>query len=140
MSAARCAGSSRSRRAHAPTPDNPHHPRAITADRVAYTGTHDNDTTAGWFAALDAASAAEVRAALGEGAIEDAALRAAVASPAIAAFAPAQDLLGLGSEARLNTPGRPEGNWTWRMSDGQLRGLRARAGHWRELLRGAGRA
>jgi len=121
------------------TPDNPHHPAAITPDRVAYTGTHDNDTTTGWFDALDAPDAGAVRAQLGEGPVADRALEAVVTSPAIAAFAPAQDLLRLGSEARLNTPGRAEGNWTWRMTGGQLRALRGRAGEWRALLRSAGR-
>ena len=123
-----------------PTPDNPHHPAAITADRVAYTGTHDNDTTPGWFASLDTPTTEAVRAVLGKGAIEERALRAVIDSPAIAAFAPAQDLLGLGSEARLNTPGQPEGNWSWRMSADQLRELRTRATHWHALLRAAGRA
>ena len=121
------------------TADNPHHPDTITPDRVAYTGTHDNDTTEGWFGGLDAATAEAVRASLGEGPIADRALVAAVNSPAIAAFAPAQDLLGLGSEARLNTPGRPEGNWTWRMTSAQLAALRARSGEWRGMLRAAGR-
>lgn len=123
-----------------PTPDNPHHPDAITTDRVAYTGTHDNDTTVGWFAGLDAPTAASVRTAFGEGPIHQMALQAALRSPAVAAFTPAQDLLGLGSEARLNTPGQPEGNWTWRMSDEQLQSLRAQKAQWSALLRATGRA
>lgn len=121
------------------TADNPHHPDTITVDRVAYTGTHDNDTTVGWFSALDRPTETAVRNALGQGAIEECALRAVINAPAIAAFAPAQDLLGLGSEARLNTPGQPEGNWTWRMSDAQLRNLRLRSHEWLALLRAAGR-
>lgn len=122
-----------------PTPDNPHHPSAITADRIAYTGTHDNDTTAGWFAGLAADLAAEVREALGEGPVARAAWRAVLASPAIGAFAPAQDLLELGSEARLNTPGTATGNWTWRLTDDQLRSLGSRAGGFRQEIGEAGR-
>jgi len=121
------------------TDDNPHHPSAITADRLAYTGTHDNDTTEGWFAGLDAPTAAEARAAIGEGPVARAAWRTVLASPAIGAFAPAQDLLGLGSEARLNTPGTATGNWTWRMTEAQLAGLEARAAELRREIAEAGR-
>lgn len=116
------------------TEDNPHHPEAITADRVAYTGTHDNDTTEGWFAGLPPEAAAEARAAIGEGRPSEAVWRAVLASPAIAAFAPAQDLLGLGSEARLNTPGVAQGNWTWRMTRGQLEELGGSAAERRRMV------
>jgi 4-alpha-glucanotransferase len=121
------------------TEDNPHHPATITPDRVVYTGTHDNDTTAGWFAGLAPEVAREARASLGEGDIAPAAWRVALASPAIAAFAPAQDLLGLGSEARLNTPGVAQGNWTWRMTAGQLERLRAGAEGMRRQVEATGR-
>jgi 4-alpha-glucanotransferase len=121
------------------TEDNPHHPEAITSDRVAYTGTHDNDTTAGWFAGLSPEAAREARSALGEGPVADAAWRAVLASPAIAAFAPAQDLLGLGSEARLNTPGVAQGNWRWRMTEAQLGVLRETTEGTRRLVAEAGR-
>jgi len=72
---------------------------------VIYTGTHDNDTTAGW--AGDAAAAWRF-------------IELAYASPAALAIVPGQDVLALGSEARMNTPGREEGNWTWRLRRGQL--------------------
>lgn len=121
------------------TEDNPHHPTTLAADRVAYTGTHDNDTTEGWFAGLSHELAQEVRSALGEGTISAAAWRTILASPAIAAFAPTQDLLGLGSEARLNTPGVPQGNWTWRMTEGQLERLREGADGMRRQVEEAGR-
>lgn len=121
------------------TGDNPHHPEAITPDRVAYTGTHDNDTTEGWFAGLEPEVAREARAALGEGNPSEAAWRAVLASPAIAAFAPAQDLLGLGSEARLNTPGVAQGNWAWRMTRVQLEELGASAEGRRRMIAEAGR-
>jgi 4-alpha-glucanotransferase len=60
---------------------------------------------------------------------------AALASPGIAAFIPVQDLLGLGAEARFNTPGNPQGNWAWRMSDLQLTTLAATAGVWKQRLK-----
>jgi 4-alpha-glucanotransferase len=84
---------------------------------VAYTGTHDNDTTVGWWGALDDAGRARVRAYLGDPAdgIHWAMIRAALGSPAALALVPAQDVLGLGSEARMNTPSRPDANWTWRL-------------------------
>lgn len=121
------------------TEDNPHHPSAIGPDRVAYTGTHDNDTTEGWFAGLGAEAAAEFRSAVGEGPAASAAWRAVLGSPAVAAFAPAQDLLGLGGEARLNRPGVAQGNWTWRMTGPQLDRLRAASGTQSRMAREAGR-
>ena len=102
----------------------PHHyPR----NRVVYTGTHDNDTTVGWWTSSGAGDstrgADEVREerqhALAyldaEGReIHWAFIRAAFASVADTAVVPLQDVLGLGSEARMNLPGRARGNWRWR--------------------------
>jgi len=122
------------------TKDNPHHPSTITEDRVAYTGTHDNDTMISWFNQLTAEEQASVRSTLGGGPIAAEAFKAVVNSPAIAAFAPAQDLLRLGSEARLNTPGKADGNWTWRMTPSQLRALSSHASDWKSVLRAAGRS
>ncbi len=90
---------------------------------VAYTGTHDNDTTLGWWQNL--ASDAERRDAeiyLGRDSdgIHWAFIRAVVASPARYCIVPLQDVLGLGSEARMNVPSRPDGNWTWRYEPGAL--------------------
>ena len=121
------------------TKDNPHHPSTITEDRVAYTGTHDNDTMIGWFNQLTPEEQSTVRSTLGEGPIATEALKAVVSSPAIAAFAPAQDLLRLSSEARLNTPGKATGNWTWRMTVSQLAALSSRADDWKSLLRSVNR-
>ncbi len=121
------------------TDDNPHHPEAITADRIAYTGTHDNDTTEGWFAGLEPEVAEEVRAAIGGGPVARAAWKAVLASPAVGAFAPAQDLLGLGGEARLNTPGTATGNWTWRIRDDQLGALETEAAVFRAAIGESGR-
>jgi 4-alpha-glucanotransferase len=99
-----------------------HAPHRLTRDTVVYTGTHDNDTTRGWYAALSRDDRRRARAYLG-GSARDVAwsmIRAAYTSVAQLAVVPAQDLLALGREARLNTPGVPSGNWSWRLLDGQL--------------------
>jgi 4-alpha-glucanotransferase len=102
------------------SPGNPHLAYNYTRDTVAYTGTHDNDTTAGWYASLDAATAARVAHYLGTCASEGphwAAIRTVLASVAVLAVIPLQDVLGLGSEARFNVPGTVTGNWSWRMDE-----------------------
>jgi len=102
----------------------------IAANSVCYTGTHDNDTTRGWFHGSpgDIRDAAEIRrtreAALratqgSVASIHDDMIRLAFSSPANLAIAPMQDYLGLESEARMNTPGTPAGNWRWRLHHGQ---------------------
>jgi 4-alpha-glucanotransferase len=87
------------------------------ADAVVYTGTHDNDTTVGWYASLPATAADLVRRFLGRAdhEVPDAMMRAVLASVARLAVLPAQDLLHLGGEARLNRPGTTTGNWKWRL-------------------------
>ena len=104
--------------------DNPHLPHNYTRDTVAYTGTHDNDTSLGWYRSLDALAARRVDEYLGcDGAhMPGALLRAALASVAVLAVAPLQDLLALGSEARFNTPGTITGNWSWQFAAGALSG------------------
>jgi 4-alpha-glucanotransferase len=89
---------------------------------VVYTGTHDNDTTLGWWASLGARERAFARDYLGPscGDIAWDLLHAGMASVADTFIAPVQDALSLGGEARLNTPGRASGNWGWRLADGQL--------------------
>ncbi len=117
------------------SPDNPHHPDNVTADRVVYTGTHDNDTLRGWLAQASPEEQANLKDFLGD--VPDAAealLDAALATPAICAILPAQDLLGLGTPARFNTPGNPQGNWTWRMADGDLAQLAQTLPAWRARL------
>jgi len=103
-------------------PGNPHRPYLYERASVVYTGTHDNDTTAGWYSHLDAETAARVRLYLGVAAeaVPQALIRTALGSVARLAIVPVQDLLGLGSEARLNTPGTVSGNWTWRLPPGSL--------------------
>ncbi len=105
--------------------DNPYLPANCPEDSVVYTGTHDNDTTAGWWAGLGDRERAQVARVLDEHGIREASpvralVRLALDAPACTALVPAQDLLGLGSEARMNTPGRHDGNWVWRLRRNQL--------------------
>jgi 4-alpha-glucanotransferase len=99
------------------TPPTPHPP-----ENVVYTGTHDNDTTAGWYQKLSGPQREALRKKLGvsDREIVWAMIRAALASPANTAICPAQDLLELGSEARMNLPGTAKGNWGWRLTAGVL--------------------
>jgi 4-alpha-glucanotransferase len=85
---------------------------------VAYTGTHDNDTTLGWYRDLDPQQRHKADTYLGASAetMPYAAIRAVFASVARLAIVPMQDLLALGSSARFNTPGTVSGNWQWRLS------------------------
>jgi len=120
--------------------DNPHHPDNITADRVAYTGTHDNDTLRGWLATASPEEQANLKDFLGEVADVPAALADAIlASPAVCAILPAQDLLGLGADARFNTPGNPQGNWSWRLTDDEFVALAQALPAWRPRLARADR-
>ena len=120
-------------------PRNPYLPANHPERAVVYTGTHDNDTTAGWWASLGAegreAAVREFAAAgvAGE-APHRAMIRLAMGARARVAIVPAQDVLGLGTEARLNTPGTRRGNWRWRLRPGALD---ARLADW---LRGVGAA
>jgi 4-alpha-glucanotransferase len=115
-------------------PGNLHLPHGHEPDAIVYTGTHDNDTTAGWYAALDPATRDLVRRYLGRGDHEvvDAMLRAAFASVGRLAVLPMQDLLQLGSDARLNRPGTVEGNWNWRLHLPSLTG--ELAARYRDLI------
>ncbi len=93
------------------------------AGKVIYTGTHDNDTTVGWFqsgAADHERRNAECYLGRCEDGIHWAFIRAALNSVADLALIPLQDVLGLGSEARMNTPSLDGGNWKWRLTPDQL--------------------
>jgi 4-alpha-glucanotransferase len=84
---------------------------------VVYTGTHDNDTILGWFRASPPDIQAHVLRYLGRTSAADLPwemIRLAWSSIAALAVVPLQDVLGLGSEGRMNLPGQPEGNWLWR--------------------------
>jgi 4-alpha-glucanotransferase len=96
-------------------PENPHLPSRYVPSSVAYTGTHDNDTTKGWFDSLPESARPSVSALFGTD--RDPAARAieiVLQSVANTAIVPMQDWLGLGSIARMNTPGQRDGNWQWR--------------------------
>jgi 4-alpha-glucanotransferase len=96
--------------------DNPHLPRNHRRSAVVYTGTHDNDTTVGWYASQDEATKQRMAAELGLTTVRvpDDLIEAAYASVASLAVIPMQDLLGLDGTARMNLPGSRDGNWRWR--------------------------
>lgn len=87
-----------------------------TANCVCYTGTHDNDTTAGWYRNTNDINKDKVRRYMStdDGGVSWAFIRTCMASIAKYAVFPMQDVLALGSDARMNIPGRSEGNWGWR--------------------------
>lgn len=104
------------------TPENPHRPERHEAQGVAYTGTHDNDTTLGWFRSLDRETRMRVVEATGGPAsgMPWPAIRSVLGSPARLAVVPMQDFLSLDSRHRMNRPGVAAGNWTWRLAPGAL--------------------
>lgn len=109
---------------------NLHLPHNYTNDVVVYTGTHDNDTTVGWFAGLERSTDSESSRSEREFCLKYLQsdgreihwdmMRAAFASVAGTAIIPLQDVLGLGSEARMNLPASTSGNWLWRLKPGAL--------------------
>jgi 4-alpha-glucanotransferase len=119
--------------------DSPHAPHRHVENGVVYTGTHDNDTARGWFAALppeDRRRALEYLG--GDGAeIEWDLIRTTLASVADRAIVPLQDVFSLGSEARMNTPGVGANNWRWRAKSEDF--TAERAGRFRRLVELTGR-
>ena len=102
---------------------NPHHISHYTRNTVAYTGTHDNDTTLGWAEKADAKALAFAEKTLGfSGPSEapEAFIRALFKTQCDTVVIPMQDILGLGGSARMNYPGTTGGNWLWRMKPDQL--------------------
>jgi 4-alpha-glucanotransferase len=101
---------------------NPFLPKHHVRNSVVYTGTHDNDTTVGWWRAASPEERAFARRVLGPSSGDPAwdLITAAMASVADTCIVPVQDVLSLGSEARFNTPGKASGNWTWRLTGEQL--------------------
>ena len=97
-------------------------PASHPQDTVVYTGSHDNDTTAGWLGSLNPAQhqALADRLKAGDRDMVWAMIRAALASPSTTAIVTMQDLLELGSEARMNFPGIATGYWGWRLQQGVL--------------------
>jgi len=99
-------------------PSNPYLPHNHIKNMVVYTGTHDNDTTKGWYTSVSDAERYEMNAYLGTSGDDcvDNLMRAALMSVADTAIIPFQDILRLGNEARMNLPGTAFGNWEWRFS------------------------
>jgi 4-alpha-glucanotransferase len=104
-------------------PDNPYLPHNHVRECVVYTGTHDNDTTVGWFLSLTKKERREVLRYLNSDGRDIAGdmIRAALSSIADKAVIPMQDILRLDSSARMNMPGTSTNNWTWRFSYDPLR-------------------
>jgi 4-alpha-glucanotransferase len=104
-------------------PSNPHLPANHHEHSVAYTGTHDNDTTRSWWDSLSE----DDRAWTGLDPADPAwsLIEAAWSSRAALAITPLQDVLGLGNEARMNLPGTEHGNWQWRYAPDELTSERA---------------
>jgi 4-alpha-glucanotransferase len=108
---------------------NPYLPHNLRRNAVIYTGTHDNDTTVGWYNSREAEEMEAFHAYAGpvEESVHWALIRLAYRTVADLAIVPLQDVLGLGAEARMNTPGKFGDNWTWRFTSGQFEvGLRER--------------
>jgi 4-alpha-glucanotransferase len=108
------------------TASNPFLPHHHTQHAVVYTGTHDNDTTAGWWSGAEPAVQTHMarylttpQQTVDAASATVALMRLALASPARLAVLPVQDVLQLGTEARLNVPGKAEDNWVWRLGPGQ---------------------
>lgn len=123
---------------------NPYLPHNMVANQVVFTGTHDNDTTLGWYRAAPEGERDHVRRYLGidgERIVDDL-ITCAYRSVAETALVPMQDVLQLGSEARMNVPGRADGNWAWRFTWDQLEPGRSEwlAGLAEETGRGSERA
>jgi 4-alpha-glucanotransferase len=110
--------------------DNFYLPHNHDPNSVVYPGTHDNDTTLGWYASLDDRTRDHARRYLRVSGQEIGwdFVRTAYQSVANLAIVALQDLMSLGSAARFNTPGKAQGNWTWRYRPEQLRALRANSG------------
>ncbi len=113
-------------------------PHNYPRELVAYTGTHDNDTTVGWWTSTGAGDSTRTAADIEKeraftraylrtdaGEIHWTFIETVMASVADTVLIPAQDVLGLGNPARMNLPGKPDGNWQWRCRRGALTGAHA---------------
>ena len=110
---------------------NPHDPARHRENRLVYTGTHDTDTARGWYDSLPVERRELLRAELTARRIAErepwwGLIRLALESPARVSMMQVQDVLGLGSEARMNEPGRASGSWRWQLAEGQLKPTVAR--------------
>ncbi len=123
--------------------NSPYLPHNVQANQVIYSGTHDNETTTGWYQSISESERDHVRRYLGiDGKVVAwDFIRAAIRSNARLAILPLQDLLSLDNDARFNSPGEAAGNWQWRTLPNQLNHLqRDSAGYIREQLILYGRA
>jgi 4-alpha-glucanotransferase len=104
-------------------PDNPFLPKNHVENCIVYTGTHDNDTTLGWFNSLSEEKRYHVYESLGfpTEPMPWALIKCAFKSIAEHAVVPMQDILELDSEGRMNLPGTSEGNWCWRFNWPQIK-------------------
>lgn len=121
-------------------PDNLHHPSKLRVHTAAYLGTHDNDTTLGWVLGLDSETQRRAMAQVGAARPADVPRQLTgmlLDSVAQLAVLSVPDLLGLGSEARFNTPGVASGNWSWQLPTGALDATLAQRLH--RQIRAAGR-
>lgn len=129
------------------TADNPHRPHTFPRECIAYTGTHDNQTAAGWWAGLDEDVRRQVAAyyqfdpSADPGRVVWSLIEAVMGSRADVAVVPVQDLLVLDDRARMNDPSVFVGNWSWRMPPDGLsadlaRSLHALAQRYDRLRRG----
>jgi len=122
-------------------PDNPYKPHNYERNFVVFTGTHDNNTIVGWFFREASPRArAEAMRYMGLRDVREvnwAFIRLAMMSVADVSLFPVQDVLGLGPEARMNTPGTVGNNWRWRLSS--MSGLWRLAGRLRDMARSYGR-
>jgi 4-alpha-glucanotransferase len=109
-------------------PHNPYLPHNHVRESVVYTGTHDNDTTVGWFASLATRERQAVCRYLNvsEDGIAWSLIRSALASVADTVILPLQDVLELAGDARMNLPGTSSGNWTWRYNPESLDDITAK--------------
>ncbi len=104
---------------------NPHRPGNHSELLVVYTGTHDTHTAVGWWNTLTARE--QTATGLDPSEPHWSLIELALESPAVLSILPAQDILGLGDDARMNRPGTTVDNWIWRLEEGQLTaGLAAR--------------
>ena len=119
--------------------DNVYLPHHHVPECAVYTGTHDNDTTRGWFDTADTGTRDHARRYLqaDDRGLVRAMIRAAFASVARLAIVPLTDVLEQGGEARMNLPGRPSGNWSWRFRESEL--TREHAARLRDLAHLYGR-
>jgi 4-alpha-glucanotransferase len=99
--------------------ENPYLPHNAIPNSMMYTGTHDNETSRGWYSGLSVSERRHVARYLrsSSASVHRDMIRAAWASVSVLACSPVQDLLNLDNDSRMNVPGEAKGNWGWRLRD-----------------------